>query len=413
MKKAVTNLYLTKVLLIVGISSGIILAPTVIYAGHANAVQINNSSKIHTINVEIKKYQRQLKKAKTKAVKKKLLSKINRLNKQVKQLKKDELKSNQSTTSAASSSSLQSSATSSDQLSVQASSQATSSVAQTESPDKQTYGFDFVNSNSIAPQSSFDPGNPDQLKVGDGAWLFSDNNLAIYTNLPDSEQPTSGTISNPNQYDHHLMYISDIQTNASQVKYAHIIDVSNPKQKVDVGWVILSQLRTAVSNANDLIRPTLSGSDIEAAISEVKRGAVESLNLIRVQHGLSVLVEDSDLTRVAQNRSKDIISSFSHYDSLGNPIAQQTEVAMGILGNNNRYNTDGENISIELNSKDFSNYMIGYQSNYSMTYADAGDSNWEHRENILSSNYSNYGIGVSYDAASNEFYIAYEFAGLN
>ncbi|MBW1606132.1 CAP domain-containing protein [Lactobacillus sp. Sy-1] len=405
-------------LTVVGISlMGLsIAAPLLVESLPVVASSTVNSNQIKKITANINRKQLELAKTKNQAAQQKLKQQIKRLKKQLnkaKALQKTIPTSDASVTiikpTPSSASSAAATASSSP-----ASSSTSAAPESTANYDRLAYGFNFVSGNEVSPQTNFAPGNPDQLEVGDGAWLFSDNNLAIYKNLPAGDPPNSSDeISSPQQFNFKLMLINAIQTNANGIEYAHVTNVSDPNNKIEVGWVILSQLKPATSNANALIRTAGANGVSDAEINDVKQGALDSVNAARTKVGLPKLVEDPQLSTIAKIRSNDIVTNFSHDDANNNSIIEQDLTNFGLLGNNQKYDRYGENISTDLNASDFSYYMIGYQSNYSMTYADAGQSNWGHRANVLNGEFTNIGIGVTYDQKSNQFYTAYEFTGMN
>ncbi|UQS86142.1 CAP domain-containing protein (plasmid) [Nicoliella spurrieriana] len=396
-------------------------SPTVYGATQSKVI---TTKTVVNLKKQLKQKQAKLAKATTKATKVKLRKQISTLKKRIQAASKvktttsktTKAKKQQKPVAQSQASSQASSTVASASVQATSSAQASASVESSASsqatPQQPDYGFQFVNSDSISPQATFTPDNPDNLKVGDGAILLSDNNLAIYNSLPSSDQPDASTaISNPKVYNGTLMLIDDIETNQAGITYAKVTSVADPNNKTVVGWVIMSQLRVAISDAQDLMRAPQNTD--ASSIDDVKSGALAALNAIRAKNGLSTLSEDSLLTTIAKTRSQDIVTDFSHDDAQGNSIAEKYLTAAGIYGGAAEYDRYGENLSADLNTRDFSYYMIGYQSVYSMTYADASDSNWGHRENILNPNFTNIGIGVTYDSNKNCFYIAYEFTGVN
>ena len=126
-------------------------------------------------------------------------------------------------------------------------------------------------------------------------------------------------------------------------------------------------------------------------LSAQEQQALTLLNNDRAKYGLAALKSNSQLTRLAENYAKDMISRgfFAH----NNPEGQTPFDRMSQAGIS--YRTAGENLAI----------------NSSVTAAEAAFMNSSgHRANILNSSYTEVGIGVV-QSSSGSVYVVQEFIG--
>jgi uncharacterized protein YkwD len=131
--------------------------------------------------------------------------------------------------------------------------------------------------------------------------------------------------------------------------------------------------------------------DSGTASSSDEQQALSLLNNDRAKNGLPALKSNSQLTSLARNYAKDMISRgyFSHYNPEGQSPFDRMQAA-GIS-----YRTAGENLAI----------------NTSVPAAETAFMNSSgHRANILNSGYTDVGIGVVRNS-SGQVYVVQEFIG--
>lgn len=138
-----------------------------------------------------------------------------------------------------------------------------------------------------------------------------------------------------------------------------------------------------------VIKPVPVTATGNVAADEQK--AVDLLNQDRAAQGLPALKVNSQLTSLAERYAQDMINRnyFSHYNPEGqSPFDRMT--AAGI-----QYGYAGENIAID----------------YSVAGAESAFMNSQgHRDNILSANYNQVGIGIAY-SSNGSLYEVQDFIG--
>jgi uncharacterized protein YkwD len=147
--------------------------------------------------------------------------------------------------------------------------------------------------------------------------------------------------------------------------------------------------KTSTPSSGTTPTPTAPSSGTTLSAQEAQ--ALTLLNKDRAANGLAALKSNSQLTRLAENYAKDMISRgfFAH----NNPEGQTPFDRMNQAGIS--YRTAGENLAI----------------NSSVTAAETAFMNSAgHRANILNSSYTEVGIGVVQNARG-QVYVVQEFIG--
>ncbi|EAX48069.1 Allergen V5/Tpx-1 family protein [Thermosinus carboxydivorans Nor1] len=138
-------------------------------------------------------------------------------------------------------------------------------------------------------------------------------------------------------------------------------------------------------------KPTQSQPTSSASVAAEEQQAVALLNADRAKYGLPALKVNPQLTDLARRYAQDMINRgyFSHY----NPEGQSPFDRMRAAGISYRY--AGENLAINQN---VASAELAFMNSPG------------HRANILSSNYTEVGIGVRHDA-NGSVYVVQEFIG--
>jgi uncharacterized protein YkwD len=159
---------------------------------------------------------------------------------------------------------------------------------------------------------------------------------------------------------------------------------------LQVGW----QLRvpnSVVSTATVTVAGGLPRSDLNQAARQI----VDEINTARVQQGLVLLRGDVALTRIASERSADLIARdyFSHYD----PQTGQEPLLRNLQATNFSYRYAGENIAEIKNDAGWVPPLLTVAARYGATdLASEFVKGWlnspEHRANILNARYRRTGV---------------------
>ena len=135
-----------------------------------------------------------------------------------------------------------------------------------------------------------------------------------------------------------------------------------------------------------------------ADLAETARLIIEKINDQRAGKKIFLLREDSRLTRIAQDRSNDMIQRgyFSHYD----PQNGQEPFLRYLQAANYPYQFAGENIAEIENEANWVPSLLNVAARFSAAdLADQFTTGWlnsnEHRENIFSSRYAHTGVGIA------------------
>lgn len=133
-------------------------------------------------------------------------------------------------------------------------------------------------------------------------------------------------------------------------------------------------------------------------VNEAARLIVEGINSARAQQNQVLLRTDVTLTRIANERSSDMIARdyFSHFD----PQNGQEPLLRLIKANNYVYQYAGENIAEIKNDAGWVPTILTVAARYSaVDLAHEFVTGWlnspEHRSNILNSHYRHTGVGIA------------------
>ncbi len=185
---------------------------------------------------------------------------------------------------------------------------------------------------------------------------------------------------------------------------------------------LVSDTSDSIPNYSDSAVPSDDGNVSDNAqqnVSEMKQETLADINNERQQNGLSPLVETSDLDELAGVRAQQIASNFSHYDSDGNTYYRTDADQLGV--DLDDYQSSGENIAgaslgdtgMDDDPKPYDNnngYDMADMDNDAMMNYDS-DQNNGHRNNILSHDYQQVGIGAYSVPGTDNYYLAEDFRG--
>jgi uncharacterized protein YkwD len=163
---------------------------------------------------------------------------------------------------------------------------------------------------------------------------------------------------------------------------------------LQAGW----QLRVPVANITAAARATAEAAQSPFDPSLAARKTLDGVNVARAQHGMALLRYDAVLTRIASDRSADMITRdyFSHYD----PQTGQEPLLRYLQAYNFPYQYAGENIAEIKNGAGFVPPWLTVAARYSATeLADEFVQDWlnspEHRANIYNTHYRRTGVALS------------------
>ncbi len=160
------------------------------------------------------------------------------------------------------------------------------------------------------------------------------------------------------------------------------------------GW----RLRVPARNASAAARATADAAAPSIDLSPASTAIVDSINAARAQRGLGLLRMEPVLTRMASDRSADMIARdyFSHYD----PQTGQEPLLRYLQATGYAYVYAGENIAEIRNGSDFVLPWLTVAARYSPPQVAAEFvKDWlnspEHRANIFNLHYRRTGVGVA------------------
>ncbi|MDE3087836.1 MAG: LysM peptidoglycan-binding domain-containing protein [Chloroflexota bacterium] len=160
------------------------------------------------------------------------------------------------------------------------------------------------------------------------------------------------------------------------------------------GW----QLRVPTRNLSPSARATAEAAAPQIDLSEAARSTVDQLNAARAQRGAGLLRTDGALTRIASDRSADMIARdyFSHDD----PQTGQEPLLRYLQAYGYPYQYAGENIAEIKNGPGFVPPWLTVAARYSpIELADEFVKDWlnspEHRANIFNRNYRRTGVALA------------------
>jgi uncharacterized protein YkwD len=163
---------------------------------------------------------------------------------------------------------------------------------------------------------------------------------------------------------------------------------------LQAGW----QLRVPSQNATAAARATADAAQSPFDPSVAAKQTVDEVNAARAQKGLSLLRTDPVLTRIASDRSADMIARdyFSHYD----PQTGQEPFLRYLQANSYPYQYAGENIAEIKNGAGWVPPWFTVAARYTATeLADEFVKDWlnspEHRANIFHTHYRRTGVALA------------------
>lgn len=164
--------------------------------------------------------------------------------------------------------------------------------------------------------------------------------------------------------------------------------IARDPSSIRTGW----QLR--IPRASVAASPDTSQIDAALAMRQI----IDGVNAARAQKGLTLLKSDSNLTRIAGDRSKDMIARnyFSHFD----PATGQEPFLRYLQATNFAYHYAGENIAELKNDAGWVPPWLTVAARYSPTdLANEFVQGWlnspEHRANIMNGNYHRTGVAIA------------------
>lgn len=149
----------------------------------------------------------------------------------------------------------------------------------------------------------------------------------------------------------------------------------------------------AVANSAGLTPQT------DFSLSDYRAAFLQDLNNERAKRGLAPVTEDPQYDQIAQQRSAQLVTSFSHYDSEGNTIAKQLSTQAGITtwkSENIANESWGHMSGSELIDGSSSSKEVASDDIHMYIYDDAAH-NWGHRDALLNPTYNTIGMGATQD----------------
>ena len=163
---------------------------------------------------------------------------------------------------------------------------------------------------------------------------------------------------------------------------------------LQAGW----QLRVPSQNATAAARATADAAQPPFDPTLAAKLTVDDVNAARAKNGMSLLRTDPVLTRIASDRSADMIARdyFSHYD----PQTGQEPFLRYLQANNYPYQYAGENIAEIKNGAGWVPPWLTVASRYSASaLAQEFVQDWlnspEHRANIFHTHYRRTGVALA------------------
>ena len=163
---------------------------------------------------------------------------------------------------------------------------------------------------------------------------------------------------------------------------------------LQAGW----QLHIPIQNASADARATAEAAQPPFDPTLAAKQTVDEVNAARAQKGLGLLRSDQVLTRIASDRSADMIARdyFSHYD----PLTGQEPFLRYLQANGFPYQYAGENIAEIRNGAGWVPPWLTVASRYSAAaLAQEFVTDWlnspEHRANIFHTHYRRTGVALA------------------
>lgn len=165
---------------------------------------------------------------------------------------------------------------------------------------------------------------------------------------------------------------------------------------LQVGW----NLRVPTGGTLDQGTSAIGGEFQNLDLNKTAQLIVERLNVSRGQSGLVLLRSDLVLTRIAHDRSADMVARgyFSHHD----PETGQEPLLQNLKASGFVYQFAGENLAELKNDVGWVPPLLTVASRYnSLDLADEFVRGWlaspEHRDNVLNSHYRRTGVAIAID----------------
>lgn len=163
---------------------------------------------------------------------------------------------------------------------------------------------------------------------------------------------------------------------------------------VRAGW----RLRVPLTSSPTQATATSDNGVPHADLNQTAQLIIEGVNGARAQQNLVLLRSDVVLTRIANDRSADMIARnyFSHND----PVTGQEALLREIQANHYAYQYAGENIAEIKNDADWVPPLLTVAARYSASdLSNEFVTGWlnspEHRANILNSHYRRTGVALA------------------
>jgi len=160
---------------------------------------------------------------------------------------------------------------------------------------------------------------------------------------------------------------------------------------LQAGWTLRVPTRGVAARPTEAAAP-------QADLSQVARQIIVDVNAARAQRGLSLLRADATLTRIAGDRSADMIARdyFSHYD----PQTGQEPLLRYLQANSFSYRYAGENIAEIKNDAGWVPPWLAVAARYSTTdlvneFVKGWLNSPEHRANIHDARYRRTGVALA------------------
>lgn len=163
------------------------------------------------------------------------------------------------------------------------------------------------------------------------------------------------------------------------------------------GW----DLRVPAQAGSPVAAPTAPSATEPLDLNAAAQDIVDQINTSRAQEGLPLLEKNAVLTRIAKDRSNDMIARnyFNHYD----PQTGQEPLLRYLQANGYEYAYAGENIAEVKNGSGLVLPWLTVAARYSaLDLASEFVKDWlnspEHRANIFSLHYRRTGVGIAVTA---------------
>lgn len=220
-------------------------------------------------------------------------------------------------------------------------------------------------------------------------------------------------------------YAAHVTRNGKKMIYYKFKTSSGSTGWVWRGWLKATSNNETTSttvNGTSNSEKTQSVSSFMLNQSEYVNAFLSELNQERKQRGLSALTLDSTLTQIATNRSREISTNFTHYDTngvmfaseyaksfglsystLGEVITQNYPTAPTLRTNGETWGEDYDETSTKATlSNNPTSAELAHSDLMTYLYDDAS-SDWGHRDILLSTKYTKVGIAAFYNPSSSKY----------